>query len=69
MQNQGIAVTEVEEVVISGAPAAAGAATDWGAIIGGALGAIVVSMILFTAGSGFGLSTLCLLYTSPSPRD
>jgi hypothetical protein len=58
MQNQGIAVTEVEEVVVSGAPAAAGAATDWGAIIGGALGAIVVSMILFTAGSGFGLSTL-----------
>ena len=58
MHNQGIAVTEVGEVVVSGAPGAAGAATDWGAIFGGALGAIVVSMILFTAGSGFGLSTL-----------
>jgi hypothetical protein len=58
MRNQGIAVTEVEEVVVTGAPRAAGAATDWGAIIGGALGAIVVSIILFTAGSGFGLSTL-----------
>jgi len=58
MGNQGIAVTEVEEVVVTGAPAAAGAATDWGAIIGGSLGAIVVSIILFTAGSGFGLSTV-----------
>jgi hypothetical protein len=54
----GIAVTEVEEVVVSGAPATAGSATDWGAIIGGALAAIVVSIILFTAGSGFGLSTI-----------
>jgi hypothetical protein len=60
----GIAVTEVEEVVVTGAPgraatpALAGAATDWGAIIGGALGAIAVTIILFTAGSGFGLSAV-----------
>jgi hypothetical protein len=32
--------------------------TDWGAIIGGALAAIGVTIILFTAGSGFGLSTV-----------
>ena len=57
-RTQGVAIAEVEEVMVSGtAPAAAGAANDWGAIIGGALGAIAVSIILFTAGSGFGLST------------
>ncbi len=56
--NPSIAVAEVEEVVVAGMPAAAGAATDWGAIIGGALAAIAVSIILFTAGSGFGLSTV-----------
>jgi hypothetical protein len=50
-----IAVTQVEEVAAS---PAAGRATDWGAIVGGALSAIAVSIILFTAGSGFGLSTL-----------
>jgi hypothetical protein len=58
-RNPDLAVTEVEEVVVGGgSPAAAGRATDWGAIIGGALGAIAVSIILFTAGSGFGLSTV-----------
>jgi hypothetical protein len=58
-RDPGIAVAEVEEVIVSGAAAPAmGAANDWGAIIGGALGAIVVSIILFTAGSGFGLSTV-----------
>lgn len=57
-RNSALSVTEVEEVVVGGAPAAAGKATDWGAIIGGALGAIGVSIILFTAGSGFGLSTV-----------
>ena len=53
-----IAVAEIEEVVVGPAAAAAGRATDWGAIIGGALAAIAVSIILFTAGSGFGLSTV-----------
>jgi hypothetical protein len=51
----------VEEVIVGGAspgPSAAGRATDWGAITGGALGAIAISIILFTAGSGFGLSTV-----------
>jgi len=60
-RNPAIAVTEVEEVVVgtpSPRPSAAGQATDWGAIIGGALGAIAISIILFTAGSGFGLSTV-----------
>ena len=57
-RNPAVAVTEVGEVVVGAAPAAAGRATDWGAIIGGALGAIAVSIILFTAGSGFGLSTV-----------
>lgn len=57
-RNPAIAVTEVEEVIVgAAAPAAAGRATDWGAITGGALGAIAVSIILFAAGSGFGLST------------
>jgi hypothetical protein len=52
---------EMEEVVVgatSPVASAAGRATDWGAIIGGALGAIAISIILFTAGSGFGLSTV-----------
>ena len=60
-RNPAIAVTEVEEVVVGRTPpgpAAAGQATDWGAIIGGALGAIAISIILLTAGSGFGLSTV-----------
>jgi hypothetical protein len=62
-RNPAIAVTEFEEVVVGPGPvaAAAGAAgrpTDWGAIAGGALGAIAVSIILFTAGSGFGFSTV-----------
>jgi hypothetical protein len=56
-RNPAIAVTE-EVIVGAAAPAAAGRATDWGAIIAGALGAIAVSIILFAAGSGFGLSTL-----------
>jgi hypothetical protein len=62
-RNPAISVTEVEEVVVGSAPVAgaaraAGRATDWGAIAGGALGAIAVSIILFTAGSGFGLSAV-----------
>lgn len=57
-RNPAVAVTEVEEVVVGASPATAGRATDWGAIIGGALAAIAVSIILFTAGSGFGLSTV-----------
>lgn len=58
-RNQNMAVAEIEEVMVSeGAVPGAGAANDWGAIIGGALGAIAISIILFTAGSGFGLSTV-----------
>jgi hypothetical protein len=52
---------EMEEVVVgatSPVASAAGRATDWGAIVGGALGATAISIILFTAGSGFGLSTV-----------
>jgi hypothetical protein len=63
-RSPALAVTEIEEVVIGAGPlagaaaSAAGRATDWGAIIGGALGAIAVSIVLFTAGSGLGLSTV-----------
>ena len=60
-RNPAIAVTEAEEVIVgatSTGPSGAGRATDWGAIAGGALGAIAISIILFTAGSGFGLSTV-----------
>jgi hypothetical protein len=60
-RNPAIAVTEVEEVAVSAkspGPSPAGRATDWGAITGGGLGAIAISIILFTAGSGFGLSTV-----------
>lgn len=57
-RNPGIAVAEVEEEVVMSGLGPTGAANDWGAIIGGALGAIVVSIILFTAGSGFGVSTV-----------
>jgi hypothetical protein len=55
MARGGIVAVE-EEVVVSGGPV--GKANDWGAIIGGALAAIAVSIILFTAGSGFGISTV-----------
>lgn len=55
MAREGIVAVE-EEVVVSGGPV--GEANDWGAIIGGALGAIALSIILFTAGSGFGISTV-----------
>ena len=54
-RTKGIVAVE-EGVVVSGGRA--GKANDWGAIIGGALGAIAVSIILFTAGSGFGISTV-----------
>jgi hypothetical protein len=60
-RNPAIAVTEVEEVIVgatSPGPSAAGRATDWSAITGGALGAMAISIILFTAGSGFGLSAV-----------
>ncbi|HEU4476228.1 MAG TPA: hypothetical protein VFR71_05985 [Methyloceanibacter sp.] len=57
-RNPAVAVTEIEEVIVGSASPAAGRASDWGAIIGGALAAIAVSIILFTAGSGFGLSTV-----------
>ena len=33
-------------------------AVDWAAIVGGALGAVGISIILFTLGSGLGLSTV-----------
>jgi hypothetical protein len=59
-RGQGIAVTEVEEVVMAG-PGLGGAdpsATSWAAIFGGALGAMGVTLILFTAGAGFGISTI-----------
>lgn len=59
VRNPAIAVTEVEEVIATPSSATtATRVTDWGAIIGGALGAIAISIILFTAGSGFGLSTV-----------
>ena len=57
-RTQGIvaAIDEVmvTETAVTGTPSR----TDWAAIFGGALGAIAVSIILFTAGSGFGLSTV-----------
>ena len=56
-RNPAIAVTEVEEVMVgtpSPGPSAAGRATDWGAITGGALGAIAISILPLC----FGLSTV-----------
>lgn len=55
MAREGIVAVE-EQVIVPGGPV--GKANDWGAIFGGALGAIAVSIILFTAGSGFGISTV-----------
>jgi len=54
-RTEGVVAVE-EQVVVSGGPV--GKANDWGAIVGGALGAIAVSIILFTAGTGFGISTV-----------
>jgi hypothetical protein len=58
LRGPDIAPAEVEEVVVSERPSVTRVVTDWGAIIGGALGAIAVTIILFTTGSGFGLSTI-----------
>jgi hypothetical protein len=52
-------VAEIDEVMVTETvTGTAPARTDWAAIVGGALAAIAVSIILFTAGSGFGLSTV-----------
>jgi hypothetical protein len=54
-----VAIAEMDEIAISQFTLDRHAmATDWGAIIGGALAAVAFSIILFTAGSGFGLSTV-----------
>lgn len=43
-------------------------AVEWAAIVGGALGAVGISMILFTLGSGLGLSTVSpWAWSNPSP--
>jgi MFS family permease len=43
-------------------------AVEWAAIVGGALGAVGVSIILFTLGSGLGLSTVSpWSWSNPSP--
>jgi hypothetical protein len=55
----GVTIAEIEEVAVSQMPGAfPSQPTDWGAIIGGALAAIGLTLILFTAGSGFGLSSV-----------
>jgi hypothetical protein len=57
-RTQGM-VAEIDEVMVTeSVTGTAAARTDWAAIVGGALAAIAVSIILFTAGSGFGLSTV-----------
>ena len=57
-RTQGM-VAEIDEVMITETMTGTAAArTDWAAIVGGALAAMAVSIILFTAGSGFGLSTV-----------
>ena len=44
------------------------AAVEWAAIVGGALGAVGISIILFTLGSGLGLSTVSpWSFANPSP--
>jgi hypothetical protein len=44
------------------------AAVEWPAIVGGALGAVGISIILFTLGSGLGLSTVSpWSFSNPSP--
>lgn len=58
-ENPDIAIAEMDEVAISQFYMQRTAnVTDWGAIFGGALAALAVTIILFTAGSGFGLSTV-----------
>ena len=43
-------------------------AVEWGAIVGGALAAVGISIILFTLGSGLGLSTASpWAWSNPSP--
>jgi hypothetical protein len=43
-------------------------AVEWSAIVGGALGAVGISIILFTLGSGLGLSTVSpWSWSNPSP--
>jgi len=56
--NAGLTVAEINEITVMEAASGRRAATDWAAIAGGALAAVGVTLILFTAGSGFGLSTV-----------
>jgi hypothetical protein len=43
-------------------------ATEWGAIVGGALGAVAISIVLIALGSGLGLSTVSpWSFDGPSP--
>jgi hypothetical protein len=43
-------------------------AVEWAAIVGGAVGAVGISIILFTLGSGLGLSTVSpVSWSNPSP--
>lgn len=43
-------------------------AVEWAAIVGGALAAVGISIVLFTLGSGFGLSTVSpWSWSNPSP--
>jgi hypothetical protein len=62
-----IEVTEVSNVAEPSVESSA-AAVEWAAIIGGAVAAVGVSIILFTLGAGLGLSNVSLWsFANPSP--
>jgi len=63
MASKAEAVRVPEQSVESSA-----SAVEWAAIVGGALGAVGISIILFTLGSGLGLSTVSpWSFSNPSP--
>src|SRR5436190_4108117 len=64
-----VAVTRNEAVrVPEQAVESSATAVEWAAIVGGALGAVGISIILFTLGSGLGLSTVSpWSWSNPSP--
>jgi hypothetical protein len=63
-----MAITTKSEAVRVLSVESSASAVEWAAIVGGALGAVGISIVLFTLGSGLGLSTVSPWgWSNPSP--
>jgi hypothetical protein len=69
-----MAVMDIEVAEVSNVPErsveSSAAAVEWAAIIGGAVAAVGISIILFTLGAGFGLSNVSpWSFANPTPTE